>query len=247
MQPLRKGHYIARIAEGAADLHRAQSLRHLCFHGAAAGPGRDADAFDARCTHILVEDMQSGALLCCYRLLRLTGAQIGQSYSAQYYDLSRLAGFAAPMVEMGRFCIHPTCRDPDVLRLAWGAMTRFVDLAGAELLMGCASFSGTDAVPYQEAFAVLKQAHLAPPHWGPAVKAPQVVRFAHLLKDHAPDQRRAMATMPPLLRTYLAMGGWVSDHAVVDPVMNTLHVFTGVEIRAIPAARARALRMVAAG
>ena len=51
--------------------------------------------------------------------------------------------------------------------------------------------------------------------------------------------------MPPLLRTYLMMGGWVSDHAVVDDDMNTLHVFTGLEIAAVPPARARALRMVA--
>ena len=40
------------------------------------------------------------------------------------------------------------------------------------------------------------------------------------------------------------MGGWVSDHAVVDEKMNTLHVFTGVEIGAIPAARKRLLRAV---
>jgi len=53
--------------------------------------------------------------------------------------------------------------------------------------------------------------------------------------------------MPPLLRTYLLMGGWVSDHAVVDGQMNTLHVFTGLEIAAIPPARARLLRAVAAG
>jgi hypothetical protein len=48
--------------------------------------------------------------------------------------------------------------------------------------------------------------------------------------------------MPPLLRTYLMMGGWVSDHAVVDDHMNTLHVFTGVEIGAIPPVRKRLLR-----
>ena len=40
-----------------------------------------------------------------------------------------------------------------------------------------------------------------------------------------------MLRMPPLLRTYLLMGGWVSDHAVVDRHMDTLHVFTGLEIR----------------
>ena len=54
-----------------------------------------------------------------------------------------------------------------------------------------------------------------------------------------------MRHMPPLLRTYLMMGGWVSDHAVIDRQMGTLHVFTGVEIRAIPAARQRLLRALA--
>jgi hypothetical protein len=44
------------------------------------------------------------------------------------------------------------------------------------------------------------------------------------------------------LKTYLMMGGWVSDHAVVDAQMNTLHVFTGVEIGSIPPARQRLLR-----
>ena len=42
------------------------------------------------------------------------------------------------------------------------------------------------------------------------------------------------------------MGGWVSDHAVIDARLNTLHVFTGLEIAAIPPARARALRAIAA-
>jgi putative hemolysin len=51
-----------------------------------------------------------------------------------------------------------------------------------------------------------------------------------------------MRRMPPLLKTYLMMGGWVSDHAVVDAQMNTLHVFTGVEIGSIPPARKRLLR-----
>ena len=60
-----------------------------------------------------------------------------------------------------------------------------------------------------------------------------------------PAVQRAMRAMPPLLKTYLLMGGWVSDHAVVDRNLNTLHVFTGLEIRAIPPARARLLRLAA--
>jgi putative hemolysin len=83
------------------------------------------------CQHILVEDSRDGALVCCFRLMHLpSGAQIGQSYSAQFYELSGLASFDAPMVEMGRFCIDPDRHDADILRVAWAAMTDYVDGSG---------------------------------------------------------------------------------------------------------------------
>jgi len=113
------------------------------------------------------------------------------------------------------------------------------------MLFGCSSFTGTEAAAYLDAFALLKERHIAPRRWLPRVKAPAVFRFARMLKLRKPDLRAAMQAMPPLLRSYLAMGGWVSDHAVVDRDLNTMHVFTGLEIRAIPPARKRLLRAVA--
>ncbi|MDX1781226.1 MAG: GNAT family N-acyltransferase [Thalassovita sp.] len=242
MLSLKKGRYAARLADCAGDVEAAQRLRHLSFLG---GEGRDADAFDDICAHVLVEEIKTGRLVCCFRLLPLSdGNEIGRSYSAQYYELSALRDFRGPMVEMGRFCIYPDVRDPDILRVAWGAMTRYVDENGVEMLFGCSSFHGTDEREYLDAFALLKERHLAPKRWLPRVKAPQVFRFAQKLRGK-PDAKQAMLRMPPLLRTYLLMGGWVSDHAVVDPAMNTLHVFTGLEIKAIPPARKRLLRGVA--
>jgi len=243
MLPFSRGRHAARVAQTIEDVAAAQALRHLCFHGR---PGCDADAFDAICQHVLVEDSRDGTLVCCFRLLPLTsGCEIGRSYSAQFYDLAALEGFDQPMVELGRFCIHPDHTDPDILRIAWGALTRIVDEQGVGMLFGCSSFKGTEAAPYLDAFAKLRAGHLAPRRWWPRVKAPRVFRFARNLARRVPDAKAAALTMPPLLRTYLLMGGWVSDHAVVDGDMNTLHVFTGLEIGAIPAARARALRMVA--
>ena len=145
---------------------------------------------------------------------------------------------------MGRFCIHPDWHDPDILRLAWGAMTAFVDANRIDMLFGCSSFAGTETDNYLDAFAMLKARHLAPKRWWPRIKAAEVFRYAARLR-RKPDLKKAMSGMPPLLRTYLSMGGWVSDHAVVDRQMNTLHVFTGVEISAIPPARKRLLRAVA--
>jgi len=251
MLSLRRGRYQARFAETPEDLARAQALRWLAFvanRGLAgeAPMGRDADAFDDICRHVLVEEVRSGTLVCCFRLLPLArGAEIGRSYSAQFYELSALRAFDGPMVEMGRFCIHPAWHDPDILRVAWGAMTRYVDEEGVEMLFGCSSFMGAETEAHLDALTMLAARHLAPKRWLPRVKAPNVFRFAQRLRRRKPDAKRAMLGMPPLLRTYLMMGGWVSDHAVVDRHLNTLHVFTGLEIRAIPPARARLLRGVA--
>ena len=240
----RKGRYLAREAGTRDDIRAAQRLRQLAFHG--DDGGCDADGFDALCTHILVEEQATGRLVCCFRMLPLSsGGEIERSYSAQFYGLSSLAAYEGPMVELGRFCIHPALRDPDILRTAWAAMTRFVDENGVGMLFGCSSFKGTDADLYADAFAMLKERHLAPRRWWPRIKAPSVVRFAHRRRRRQPDARLAMLGMPPLLRSYLAMGGWVSDHAVIDRQMNTLHVFTGLEISAIPATRKRLLRAVA--
>ncbi|KCV83740.1 ornithine-acyl-ACP N-acyltransferase [Actibacterium atlanticum] len=242
MLALRKGRYVARFAQTPADVRAAQKLRGLSFRGS----GADRDIFDDICKHILVEEAKSGTLVCCFRLLPLQdGAQIDQSYSAQYYELSALHQIDGPMVEMGRFCIHPDWKDPDILRVAWGAMTRYVDEADVEMLFGCSSFKGTEADTYMDAFALLKEKHLAPKRFLPRIKAPNVFKFAQKLRQKKPDAKQALAGMPPLLRTYLMMGGWVSDHAVVDRDLNTLHVFTGLEIKAIPPARKRLLRATA--
>ncbi|MEL6912951.1 MAG: GNAT family N-acyltransferase [Pseudomonadota bacterium] len=242
MLSLERGRYRARIARNAEDHAAVQGLRARCFR---AGATSDVDAHDAHCDHVLVEDRVSGRILCCFRLLPLgSGADIGRSYSAQHYNLAALEAYHAPMVELGRFCTAPECSDADILRVAWGAMTAYVDDRGVEMLFGCSSFDGTEAEAYHDAFAMLRERHLAPRRWLPKVKAPQVVRFAERL-GLRPDLKRAMGAMPPLLRTYLSMGGWVSDHAVVDRDLGTLHVFTALEITAIPAARKRLLRSVA--
>lgn len=240
---LQKGALVARLATSEADIARAQELRHLCFlaaRGMCRPGGREIDAFDPLCSHVLLEG-PGGRLLACFRLMFLDASRIGESYSAQFYDLTPLAILPGTVMELGRFCINPTVHDPDVLRLAWAAITRLVDEKSVTLMFGCTSFAGADPALHAEALAQLKHAHAAPEGLGPIERSPQAIR----LPETAADPRRALAGMPPLLRTYLGMGGWVSDHAVADPELDTLHVFTAVEVARIPAARARALRALA--
>lgn len=245
--PIERGGYVVRFAQDAADLIACQRLRHLCFvENAGRIPlpdGCEADSFDPLCDHVLIENAD-GALLCCFRLLPFSdGTRLSTSYSAQFYNVTRLAGFEAPMIELGRFCIHPNSNDPDVLRIAWGMLAAYVDAFGAGMLFGCSSFAGTDEGPYRGAFDLLATRFLVPDAWAIGEKASEILPFAKTA-GAVQDHRAALGQVPALLRSYLTMGGWVSDHAVVDREMNTLHVFTGLEIAKVPAARAATLRAI---
>jgi L-ornithine Nalpha-acyltransferase len=245
MLALLKGRYSARLADSAADIRAAQSLRYQCFiagRPSDRGQGIDADHFDDSCLHLLVEEAGSGALACTYRLMPLAnGREIHRSYAAQSYDLTRLSGFAAPMLELGRFCIAPDRKpDADLLRVAWGAMARLVDAQGIGMLFGCSSFAGADPALHHHALQAMARKHLAHATQAPLKKHEETVDYAANLTQF--DPKLALAQTPALLRTYLMMGGWVSDHAVIDRELDTLHVFTGLPIATIPPARARALR-----
>lgn len=239
---MRRGRFVARDVGSPRDMTALRALRAEVFPADRAG----LDRFDPVCRHILIEEPENRSVVGGFRLLTLAcGSEVNRSYSAQHYDLRALATCPGRMTEVGRFCIRSGSLDPDILRLAWAALTRIVDDDGVEMLFGCSSFPGIDATPHAEALAMLQASHVAPPRWRPRIKASKVVRFAAADDGRRVDTRRAMAAMPPLLRSYLAMGGRVSDHAVVDEEMDTLHVFTGVEMGAIPPVRRRLLRALA--
>ncbi|MEP5758105.1 MAG: GNAT family N-acyltransferase [Litoreibacter sp.] len=239
MIALERGEYEVRPATSADDVSAALALRAQVFRGGSD----DGDAFDQRCEHIIVKN-RSGAMVCCFRVLHLSsGRKIEQSYSAQFYGLDRLGEFKESLLEIGRFCLAPSVQDPEVLRTAWAALTRYVDQEGIGMLFGCSSFAGGRRLDNEATFNLLAARHLAPDQWAPAVKA----KTTHALTSGrgALDLKKGMQAMPPLLRTYIAMGGWVSDHAVIDADLGTLHVFTGLEIGQIPPTRKRLLRALA--
>lgn len=239
MQPICKGHYSVRMAKTCEDVHAVQRLRHACFIG---GAGRECDRYDAVCRHVMVEDTQTGRLVGSLRLLNFAdGTGISDSYSAQSYDLTGLAGHGGAMMELGRLCVDADHVDPDILRIVWAALARIVDAEGIELLFGCTTLGQADAPGYEDVFAFLHARHMGPALWLPGVKSSEVMRFDRVEGNSARGQRG----LSPLMKTYLAMGGWVSDHAIVDRQLNTVHVFTALEVASVRPERANLMRRMA--
>lgn len=244
MHPFCKGQFRARLAVSPEDIRAAQRLRYRAFRAGrdvdrTQDEGLDRDALDDRCLHLMVETLAGDEMVGTCRLLLIRDIrELAHSYSAQFYDLRAPEVMNGVRLEIGRFCLSPALRDTDALRLAWAALTRIVEAEGVTQMFGCSSFAGVAPEVHADALALLATHHLGPAAVRPGRKAPETVPLS--AGNH--DPRRAMLQMPPLLRSYLAMGGWVSDHAVIDRDLNTLHVFTAVEIAAIPPARARLLR-----
>ncbi len=240
LSPARRYHCAA--ARSRVQLSALMALRSRVFR---RGLGDDADRFDRICRHITVQTSDERVIAGCRVLIITRAEDVAGSYAAQFYDLSRLASFPAPLLEVGRVCVDPCFRgDPDILRLLWAALVGLVTRTGARMLIGCASFDGARPGAHDTSLAWLARNHAAPDRWRPAALAGGTISLRACSRDPMSDPR---AGLPPLLRGYLAMGGWVGDHAVVDDDLDTLHVFTGLEIDQIPAARLRSLRALLAG
>jgi len=236
LELVRVGRYRARLASSKKDVSAAQALRYQCFNLSNEGK-LDIDDFDTICQHVLIENLETEKLICCYRILSFeNGNNISFSYSSQFYDLKGIESYTEPMIEVGRFCIDPEVNDPRIVLTAWAALAQIVEQNQIELLFGCSSFQGIEKEKYLDSFALLRDRYMAPDHWRPKIKAARVFYYS---KDliYKVDRKKALLNMPPLLKTYLSMGAWVSDHAVVDLNMKTLHLFTGIEISKIPKRR----------
>ncbi|GIR38931.1 MAG: hypothetical protein CM15mP50_4420 [Rhodobacterales bacterium] len=145
------------------------------------------------------------------------------------------------MLELGRFCVDPNYRDPKIIMTAWFAIRNFVEKNQIKFLFGCSSFFGTSIDRYLDCFKFLKCKYIAPKKLNPYVKAPKVFKFNKLINLNNFCLKKAKKNLPPLLSSYLNLGGWVSDHVVIDHDLQTMHVFTGLEVKDIPEKRLKFL------
>ncbi len=236
MGEIRAGNLGVRIAVSPAEIDAALALRYrIFFEEMGATPGaetlrtrRDRDEFDAYADHLLVVDHAIGpgpeGVVGTYRMLQQAGADaVGRFYSADEYDISPITSFPGKVLELGRSCVDVSYRGRAVMQLLWRGIAAYVFHQQIELMFGCASLPGTDPDVLAVELSYLYEHHLAPPALRPRAKADRYVemRRAPLSSFHP---RRVNQTLPPLIKGYLRIGGFIGDGAVVDPQFNTTDV-----------------------
>jgi putative hemolysin len=233
---VRSGKLRVRLAETVADVDAAQALRYRVFYdemGAKptaemARQRRDFDSFDGVCDHLLVIDHGRGsgaqAVVGTYRLIRRPAAQRhGRFYSAAEYDIAAMTAYPGEILELGRSCVDASARNRPTMQLLWRGIASYVFHYDIALMFGCASLPGIDPDALAVPLSYLYHHHLAPPALRPRALNERHVDMRRLAPELL-DPARALAELPPLIKGYLRLGGFVGDGAVIDHQFNTTDV-----------------------
>ena len=233
-----KGRLEVRLAETDQELEASQALRYRVFYEErGAQPTDDMvraqldfDSYDKFCEHLLVIDHDKGAgakgVVGTYRMLHSSSAEIaGGFYSADEYDLDPLIAGSTDgeILELGRSCVDKDYRNTATMQLLWQGIAAYIFRHDVKVMFGCASLPGTDLEALKEALSYLHHHHLAP-----ETMRPRALESRYEAMDRSPadaiDPRRAIRSLPPLIKGYLRVGGYVGDGAVVDHQFNTTDV-----------------------
>ncbi len=240
-EELRAGNLGVRLAIDAAELDAALALRWRIFYremgavpdAATLASERDRDAYDVVADHLLVLDHDRGegakAVVGTYRLIRRpAAAKVGGFYSASEYDIGKLIAFPGQVMELGRSCVDGAYRTRGTLQLLWRGIAAYVFHHEIGLMFGCASLPGTDLDALADPLTYLHAHHLAPETLRPRALPERYVEMRR--KDPAlVDVKKTLIDLPPLIKGYLRLGGFVGDGAVVDTQFNTTDVAVVVQ------------------
>ena len=204
-----------RLAASAADVIAAQRLRYKVFCEEMGAElhrhdGRDVDAFDAVCEHLIVLDESLGKVVGTYRILAPGGARlVKRMYSEGEFRIDSLRPIAHEIFEVGRACIHPAYRSSGALARLWTGLGAYVREHHVKYLAGCASVPlDSGSLNLGALRAELMSKHLAPEDF-----RVEPIRGLHSLGDPMGSR----PAVPPLLKGYLRLGAWVCGEPAWDP------------------------------
>jgi L-ornithine Nalpha-acyltransferase len=239
----RLGSLELRLAITRKDIRKAQRLRYKVFFkemSAVAPPHlklirRDKDDFDRVCDHLLVIDhsYRSGPMklkrpkvVGTYRLLRQDIAERNFGfYTQDEFGIDALIARhpGKRFLELGRSCVLAPYRDKKTVELLWQGIWAYVLHHKIDVMFGCASLEGIRPEMMKQELGFLH--HFARPaeNWDASAQFHRYTPMNTVARE-AIDPKKALKSLPPLIKGYLRLGAKIGDGAVVDRQFGTTDV-----------------------
>lgn len=218
-----------RIAENEMDILASRRLRYNVFvkELGAKGSGIDhqnkieVDRFDPYVDNLILVDPNRNNddldhVVGVYRLMTSSVARSGLGfYSQSEFDLAPLINSGRPLVELGRSCVHPDYRGGASMFHLFNGVADYVLDRGIEIMFGVASFHGTDIKRLLTPLSYLHCYYLAPENLRVESVQHQIESYEFLPCDQI-DQVESKKLIPPLIKSYLRIGGFIGKGAYFD-------------------------------
>ena len=232
--------FIIKLVQTKSELKKAQALRYSVFYKEKKAkptlPKKlirlDYDKIDKFADHLIVIDKnRKNKIVGTYRLIRGDVAELyGGYYSSTEFNLINIVNNYQNkhILELGRSCVHQNYRNGTIMNLLWKAIAEYVKLYDIKVLIGCASFSGTDPIKYSEELTYLRDNFSLPANLSVESYDNNIYPAYKLNNNNNSNPLRTFAKLPPLIKGYLRVGGKVSDNFFVDYRFNTIDLFVVV-------------------
>ena len=228
--------FVIKIAEKKSELKKAQALRYSVFYKEKKAIPTisnkilrlDYDKIDKFADHLIVIDKNikrtKSKIVGTYRLLRGDiAAHCGGFYTSSEFDLSKILNSYKnnQILELGRSCVHKNYRNGTIMNLLWKAIAEYVRLYDIKILLGCASFHGTDIIKHTNELSYLRKNFSLPDEFSVKSLDTKIYPSYTEINSNINDLRTCVK-LPPLIKGYLRIGGKVSHDCFVDHKFNTI-------------------------
>ena len=230
-EPIIFKNFTIKIAESNFEIKKAQSLRYKIFFKEKKIRKksfkfllqRDYDFYDKISDHLIIIDNNREIrdnVIGTYRLLRGNCAKLYRGfYTEQEFDISNLKkNFSSKdILELGRSCVHPQYRSGIILKLLWQGISNYIKMYKIKILMGCASFHGTNPSKFKDEFSLLYESYRLPEDYDVKSLQSNEISFNKNI-----NQSTTLNKLPPLIKGYLRAGGMVSENFYIDTEFETI-------------------------
>jgi putative hemolysin len=235
--------FVIKLADKKSELNKAQALRYSIFYKEKKAKSTfqkkitrlDYDKIDKFADHLIVIDKKrkgkKNKVVGTYRLIRGDiASRFGGFYTSSEFDLTNILNSYnhKQILELGRSCVHKDYRNGAIMNLLWKAIAEYIKLYDIKVLLGCASFQGTNVQKLSKELSYLRS----------NFSLPDEISVKSLVNNNYPVYNRnninesglrIFVKLPPLIKGYLRVGGRVSDGFFIDYDFNTIDLCVVVE------------------
>ncbi len=213
---------IAYITDDPEDIAKSQALRYQVFGLEAERKvnvidGLESDDYDPYCKHLVVKNTTDNSIVGYYRLIVAETVKHTKTwYSEHEFDLTNIKPILNSAIECGRACIHKDYRTGSAMMLLWAKLYQFMAENNYKYFMGCASSSMDDGgYEASNLYNHLIKKYKSPDEFWVKTLSP----IDLTLKNDVP------VIVPPLLKGYIKLGGYICGEPSWDKDWNTADLF----------------------